>query len=129
MPARVRIPAGQRGALSGSVPVVADPDIVERALLFAALARGVSECRVAQAPPSLAAALELLSALGVQHSEPEPGVLRIEGKGRYGLVVPSGALDARGVPVLAHGLLGVLAAQPFASRLGPFEAPEALAAD
>lgn len=129
MPARVRIPAGQRRALSGSVPVVADPDIVERALLLAALGRGASECRMAHAPPSLAAARELLAALGVPSSEPGPGVLRIEGNGRYGLAAPEGALDARGVPVLARGLLGVLAAQPFASRLGPFEGPAELAAD
>lgn len=129
MPARVRIPAGQRGPLLGSVPVVADPDILERALLFAALARGDSECRVAHAPPSLTAAFELLGALGIESSEPGPGVRRIAGRGRAGLRAPAGGLDARGVPVLARGLLGVLAAQPFGSRLGPFEAPEALAAD
>ncbi|HEU5073463.1 MAG TPA: hypothetical protein VFU02_04810, partial [Polyangiaceae bacterium] len=129
MPARVRIPVGQRGALSGSVPVVTDPDILERALLFAALARGTSECRVAQAPASLAAALQLLTALGVESTEPKAGVHRIQGAGRTGLCGPRDPLDVRGVPVLARGLLGVLAAQPFPSRLGPFEARDALAAD
>ncbi|HEY6728045.1 MAG TPA: hypothetical protein VI197_28745 [Polyangiaceae bacterium] len=129
MPARIRIPAGQRGALSGSVPVVADPDILERALLFAALAQGTSECRITQAPPSLAATLEVLAALGVESSEPRPGIRRIAGSGRAGLRAPAGSLDARGVPVLARGLLGVLSAQPFESRLGPFEAPDVLAAD
>jgi len=129
MPSRIRIPAGRRGPLSGSVPVVADPDILERALLFAALAGGDSEFHVAHAPPSLAVALELLVALGVESSEPKPGVRRIAGRGRGGLRAPAGALDARGVPVLARGLLGVLAAQPFQSELGPFEAPDALAAD
>ena len=129
MPARVRIVAGQRGALSGSVPVVADADIVERALLFAALGRGASECRMAQAPPSLEAALGLLTALGIPSSQPAPGIYQIEGAGRFGLSAAREALDARGVPVLARGLLGVLGAQAFASEIGPFEAPEALAAD
>lgn len=109
--------------------MVADPDILERALLFAALARGASECRVALAPPSLAGALEVLAALGIECSEPSSGVRRITGGGRAALHAPSGALDARGLPVLARGLLGVLAAQPFESRLGPFEAAEALSAD
>lgn len=128
-PARVRIEAGIRRPLRGSVPVAADPDILERALLFAALARGTSECRMAHAPPSLPAALAVLAALGIESTQPSPNVCRIEGKGSFGLVQPTHALDASGVPALCRGLLGVLAAQPFTSTLGPFEAPDELAAD
>jgi 3-phosphoshikimate 1-carboxyvinyltransferase len=84
---------------------------------------------MAHAPPSLPAALALLGALGIQSTQPSPGVCRIEGRGPFGLVPPSHALDASGVPALCRGLLGVLAAQPFASTLGPFEAEGELAAD
>lgn len=127
MPTALSVQPSRR-ALRGSVPVAADPDILERALLFAALARGTSTLRVPHPPASLDLALEALSALGVL-SHRESGSVQVEGRGLRGLLAPGQAVDVGGAPVLGQGLLACLSVQPFTSELGPFAAVERLAND
>ena len=115
--------------LRGSVPVVSDPDILERAVLFAAITNGVCQFELPRPPASWERCVEALGALGVRIQHVARGRWQLEGVGRFGFVPPASAIDVSGAPVLARGLLGCLAAQRFASELRPFEAPELLASE
>jgi 3-phosphoshikimate 1-carboxyvinyltransferase len=112
--------------LIGSVPLPADPDLVERALLFAALGVGKSLVRLPRPPANLKGVLTTLSMLGVQVNQQAGGAVEIKGCGLRGFSAPAERLDVAGAPVLAIGLLGCLSAQAFASEVGPFDTHEAL---
>lgn len=115
-----------REPLRGSVPVASDPDILERALLFAALSNGECRFEVPRPPASWERCVEALRALGVDTRDVDQGQWLIAGVGLFGFQPPATAIDVSGAPVLARGLLGCLAAQRFASELGPFESSELL---
>jgi 3-phosphoshikimate 1-carboxyvinyltransferase len=115
--------------LRGSVPVASDPDILERALLFAAISNGPCRFDLPRPPASWERCVEALRALGVSTQSLGQGQWQIAGIGLFGFTSPASAIDVGGAPVLARGLLGCLAAQRFASELRPFESPELLASE
>lgn len=102
--------------LRGSVPVPADKSITHRALLLAGLASGRSRLSFgAPLGTDNLATVRALRALGVAI---EGGAeVTVEGVGLHGLRAPSGDLDCAGSATTMRLLAGVLAAQPFASRL------------
>lgn len=102
--------------LEGSVPVVADAEILERTLLFASLCNGASRLTVAHAPRGLDTCLEALRALGVSVQKDDEDLI-LRGAGLVGFDAPQAALDTTGAPVFGLGLLGCLCAQRFESTL------------
>lgn len=102
--------------LRGSVPVPADKSITHRALLLAALASG--ESRLSFGAPLGAdnlATVQALRALGVTIEGDVEAT--IHGVRLDGLRAPVGDLDCGNSATTMRLLAGVLAAQPFASRL------------
>ncbi len=125
---RLRVTPSQR-SLRGSVPLVADPDLLERAALWAALADGDCQIVVPHPPASWQPSLNALRTLGVQIEHEPAGRTRLRGRGFRGLSGPTQRVDVTGAPVLGHGLLGCLVAYPFACQMGPFESEAQLRAD
>ena len=95
--------------------VPGDKSISQRALIFAALARGESRLRGLLAggdPASTAGALRGLG-IAVPSEGAWGGEVRIQGRGLRGLQAPLGPLDLENSGTGARLLLGVLAGQPF----------------
>jgi 3-phosphoshikimate 1-carboxyvinyltransferase len=107
----------QRKPLNGSVPVPSDRSITHRALLLAALSNGPCELRGFAYGADNLGMLRALSALGIRHEDDRKGTLSIRGVGLRGLSAPSEAIDCGHSSTIARLLCGVLAAQPFGSRL------------
>jgi len=111
--------------LVGSVPVPSDKSIGHRALLFASLSEGVSRIRgfsygednvsTANAMRAMGATIEDIVPEGARGSA--GGELRVTGTGIFGLRAPQDALDCGNSGTTMRLLTGLLAAQPFQSKL------------
>ncbi len=108
-------PAAQ--ALRGSVPVPSDKSISHRALIFAALADGVSRLRHFSYGEDNVSTLAALRAMGVQIEDDGQGTVVVSGVGLDGLKEPTGDLDCGNSGTTMRLLCGLLGAQPFRSRL------------
>lgn len=102
--------------LRGTLRVPGDKSISHRALLLAAMTPGVSF--VSGVPDSLdvRATLDCLKRLGVGLSR-RGSTVRVAGRGGRGFLRPCGVLDAGGSGTTARLLMGLLAGQPFPTRL------------
>ncbi len=105
------------GPLVGSVSVPADKSITHRALLFGAIAEGVSRVRNYLDGGDCRATLGVVRMLGVEVEEPAAGEWLIHGRGLYGLQEPEEALDCVNSGTTARLLTGLLAGQRFHSVL------------
>lgn len=114
MPSALSIHPG--GPLRGQLRVPGDKSISHRALIFGALAEGTSHFQGLSDGADVAATRHCLAALGVRF-EDQPEGLRVQGVGLQGLQAPAGALDCANSGTTLRLLMGVLAAQPFASEL------------
>lgn len=103
------------GPLIGAVRVPADKSITHRALLFGAIAEGVSRVRNFLDGGDCRATLGVVRALGVEVEEPAAGEWRIRGRGFWGLLEPDVALDCVSSGTTARLLAGLLAGQRFHS--------------
>ncbi len=106
-----------RKPLRGSVPVPSDKSIAHRSLIFAALSRGTSELRGFSYGEDNVATLRAFQQMGVRSEDDGHGTLRVTGVGLDGLRPPSGPLDCGNSGTTMRLLTGLLAAQPFATRL------------
>lgn len=106
-----------RKPLSGSVPVPSDRSITHRALLLAALSNGPCELRGFAYGSDNLGMLRALAALGVRYEDDQKGTLKVRGGGLRGLTQPKEPLNCGHSPTIARLLTGVLAGQPFKSRL------------
>lgn len=104
------------GPLRGQLTVPGDKSISHRALIFGALAEGVSVFEGLSDGADVAATRHCLEALGVVFEAHAEG-LRVQGVGLHGLRAPAAALDCANSGTTLRLLMGVLAAQPFASCL------------
>ncbi len=109
---RVRGPYRVDGALRPA----GDKSIAHRAVLFAALARGVSELRNVPDGEDVGRTLAAMRSLGVQ-IEPDSQAWRFAGAGLRALHPAPGGLDCGNSGTSMRLLCGLLAAQPFDSRL------------
>ena len=116
----------QKKPLHGSVPVPSDRSITHRALILAALSNGPCELRGFGYGSDNLRMLGALAALGVRYEDDGRGTLKLRGVGLGGLVAPSAPIDCGRSPTCLRLLTGVLAAQPFASRLAGHGALEHL---
>jgi 3-phosphoshikimate 1-carboxyvinyltransferase len=106
-------------ALSGDIAVPGDKSISHRALIFGAIAEGVSSITGFLASEDCMATLRALQAMGVQIDElkTEPPRVVIHGVGKYGLQKPDAPLDCGNSGTSMRLLAGLLAAQSFDSEL------------
>jgi 3-phosphoshikimate 1-carboxyvinyltransferase len=102
--------------LTGSLPVPGDKSISHRYALLAALAQGETEIRNFSPAADCASTLACLRRLGVE-MRAEGERVRITGAGLGGLKRSWRALDAGNSGTTMRLLAGVLAGQPFASKL------------
>ena len=105
----------------GTVRPPGDKSISHRYALFAALAEGVSQLDGYSTGADCASTLNCLRALGVAiqvTARDGTGLqLRITGRGPRGFLAPADTLDAGNSGSTMRMLAGILAAQPFVSRI------------
>ena len=106
-----------RRPLTGSVPVPSDKSISHRALIFAALSGGRCRLRSFSYGEDNVSTLGAFRAMGVPIEDDGKGTVEVAGKGLDGLSAPAEALDCGNSGTTMRLLSGVLAAQPFKSRL------------
>jgi len=102
--------------LAGSIRVPGDKSISHRALLFSALSDGPCLLKGLLKGADVLSTWKCLEALGVRIEENSEGVL-VHGVGIHGLKAPGEVLDCGNSGTTMRLLMGILAGQPFASRL------------
>lgn len=106
------------GHLSGSLSVPGDKSISHRAVMFGALADGVTEVRDCLMGEDVRATMGAFRAMGVRIDELEQGrLLRIHGVGRDGLKTPRGVLDCGNSGTSMRLLCGIVAGAGLAATL------------
>ena len=108
-------PAGK--ALSGSVPVPSDKSIGHRAFIFASLSRGKCTLRGFSYGEDNVATMRAFAAMGVGVEDDGVGTVVVHGHGLVELTAPKDDIDCGNSGTTMRLLSGVLAAQPFRSRL------------
>jgi 3-phosphoshikimate 1-carboxyvinyltransferase len=103
--------------LSGSVRLPGDKSISHRYAMLASIAEGVTRIRNYATGADCHSTLGCVRALGIRVEE-EGSEVRIHGRGLHGLQQPPEALDAGNSGSTLRMLSGILAAQPFATRIG-----------
>ncbi|MCB9079331.1 MAG: 3-phosphoshikimate 1-carboxyvinyltransferase [Anaerolineaceae bacterium] len=112
-------------SLTGEVTVPGDKSISHRALIFAAVADGLSTARHWLDAGVTARMVDCIRALGIE-VEVEPtgsgrATLRVHGQGLYGLSAPAQPLFCGGSATTMRLMMGLLATQPFTSTLDGHE--------
>ena len=105
------------GALRGSILVPGDKSISHRALIFAALADGVSHIHGFLEGADTRATAAVFRQLGVRIETPQAGRRIIHGVGLHGLRASNQVLDCGNAGTGMRLLAGLLAAQQFDSTL------------
>lgn len=104
------------GAVSGSISLPGDKSISHRYAMLAAIAEGSSRIANYSSGADCHSTLGAVRELGVP-VEAKGTDVRIEGRGRLGLAPPKAQLDAGNSGSTIRMLSGILAAQPFTSRI------------
>jgi 3-phosphoshikimate 1-carboxyvinyltransferase len=102
--------------LHGSLRLPGDKSISHRYAMLAAIAEGASRIRNYSTGADCASTLGAVAALGVP-VEHDGGDVIVRGRGISGLAAPAATLDAGNSGSTIRMLSGILAAQPFASRI------------
>ncbi len=102
--------------IEAEITVPGDKSISHRAVIIAALANGVCVLRGFLPSEDCMRTVQALRALGVRIEQPEPEMLIVHGKKRL-LTPPPGDLDCGNSATTMRLLCGLLAGQPFDSRL------------
>jgi 3-phosphoshikimate 1-carboxyvinyltransferase len=102
--------------VQGRLRVPGDKSISHRYALLAALAEGQSELRNYSSGADCQSTLSCLTALGVEVST-DKGIITIQGRGLRQFRSPHGPLDAGNSGTTMRMLAGILAAQPFETRM------------
>jgi 3-phosphoshikimate 1-carboxyvinyltransferase len=110
---KLTVSAGE--SFSGTVAVAGDKSISHRALLFGALADGVTKIYGFLASEDTRVTVGALRAMGVEITEGE--VVVIKGAGMHGLKAPTESLWVGNSGTTTRLLLGILAGQPFTAYL------------
>lgn len=102
--------------LQGSLRVPGDKSISHRAIIFSALANGVSELKGLLLSEDVMATVECFRQLGVPIEISKDKVV-VQGVGLKGLKAPAQVLNCGNSGTTMRLMMGLLAAQPFVSRL------------
>ncbi len=103
--------------VGGRITVPGDKSISHRALMLGAIASGTTVVRGFLASEDCLATQAALEAMGVSIERQRDGLVRIEGVGAQGLRAPSKILDLGNSGTAIRLLMGLLAGQPFDSKL------------
>src|SRR5579871_6689408 len=104
-------------SISGSVVLPGDKSISHRYAMIASIAEGDTRIGNYSTGADCHSTLNAMRALGVAVEEQGTEVL-IRGRGLHGLRAPAADLDAGNSGSTIRMLSGILAAQPFTSRIG-----------
>lgn len=104
-------------ALRGEMTVPGDKSISHRAVMFGAIAEGVTTIHGFLDGEDCLATLRAFQAMGVTIERPDAQQLVIHGVGKYGLKKPQQILDCGNSGTTIRLLSGLLAAQAFDSQL------------
>jgi 3-phosphoshikimate 1-carboxyvinyltransferase len=104
-------------SISGSITLPGDKSISHRYAMIASIAEGDSQIRNYSTGADCHSTLDAMRALGVPVEESGTEVT-IRGRGLDGLRAPGGDLDAGNSGSTIRMLSGILAAQPFTTRIG-----------
>jgi 3-phosphoshikimate 1-carboxyvinyltransferase len=107
--------AGQ--GLRGQARVPGDKSISHRAVMLGSLAAGLTEVEGFLEGEDTRATARAFEAMGVGIERPQPGRLRIHGRGLRGLAMPASTLDMGNSGTAMRLMAGILAAQSFPSTL------------
>ena len=113
MSTRVDYAVRPGGTLQGKLRVPGDKSISHRALMFGAIAEGVTEVEGFLDGADCLNTLAAIRAMGVQVDAVTPTRLRIHGRGLYGLRAPAGPLDCGNSGTAMRLFMGLLAGQGF----------------
>ncbi len=102
--------------LEAEITVSGDKSISHRAVLIASLANGPCVLRGFSRSADCMNTVVAMRALGITIEQPEPEVLIVHGKRRK-LTAPTGEINCGNSGTTMRLLAGILAGQPFASRL------------
>ncbi len=102
--------------IDAEIIVPGDKSISHRAVIIAALSNGVCVLRGFLASEDCLRTVQALRALGIRIEQPEPDMLIVHGKRRL-LTAPPGDIDCGNSGTTMRLLAGLLAGQPFDSRL------------
>ena len=102
--------------LKGKITVPGDKSISHRCVMFGSIAEGTTEVHHFLTGADCLATIRCFRALGIDIEENGSSVT-IHGKGLRGLTAPSGMLDVGNSGTTTRLLSGILAGQPFESRL------------
>jgi 3-phosphoshikimate 1-carboxyvinyltransferase len=103
--------------VGGRITVPGDKSISHRSLMLGAIASGTTVVRGFLASEDCLATQAALEAMGVSIERQRDGLVRIEGVGAQGLRAPSKILDLGNSGTAIRLLMGLLAGQPFDSKL------------
>ena len=104
------------GAIGGSIRLPGDKSISHRYGILAGIAEGVSKLHNYSSGADCHSTLGCMRALGIE-IQVAGGDVTIHGKGPSGLHAPAGTLDAGNSGSTIRMLSGILAAQPFVTRI------------
>ncbi len=114
---RMRAQISPARSLSGVIQLPGDKSISHRYGMLAAIAEGVSKIENYSSGADCQSTLACMQALGAGITK-QDGSVSIEGRGLDGLHEPAGMLDAGNSGSTIRMLSGILAAQPFITRIG-----------
>lgn len=101
------------GALRGRLRVPGDKSISHRAIMFGALADGVTTITGFLDGEDCLATINAFRAMGVRIAEPEQGRVTVHGVGLHGLCAPADPLDMGNSGTSMRLMSGILAGQAF----------------
>ncbi len=99
--------------LAGTVSVAGDKSISHRAIMFGAIAKGVTRVRGFLPGEDCLATLKAMESMGVQIERPAITEVIIHGVGMHGLQPPQGPVDLGNSGTAMRLMMGLLAAQRF----------------
>ena len=102
--------------LKGSISVPGDKSISHRCVMFGSIAEGTTEIRNFLEGADCLATIRCFRTLGIDIEENQDTVL-VHGKGLHGLSAPSDILDVGNSGTTTRLLSGILAGQPFESKI------------
>ncbi len=102
--------------IDAEITVPGDKSISHRAVIIAALSNGICVLRGFLPSEDCLRTVQAMRALGIKIEQPEPEMLVVHGKKRL-LTPPAGEIDCGNSATTMRLLAGLLAGQPFDSRL------------
>lgn len=102
--------------LRGEITIPGDKSISHRAVMFGAIANGLTEVKNFLQGADCLSTIDCFRKLGIE-IENTPDKISIHGKGLHGLQVPDTILDAGNSGTTTRLISGILAAQPFETTL------------